>query len=205
MNNVIVLYVILLIILTGSGRQGAIATLTTNVTAKDLLNSNTAYPSPHLTGTADKERYVEASAMNPNNFFLLYSGTAPALAGKKFQLLTIATLSKISFIEPVACSISEVSTFGHSFGEQCTESETQPFGANFGLSTESPPQQKILTCDHTGQPSCYSIGSSKGQLNTQLSCSTTTVNSFVSANASQVNNFCSGYRIAAQQALQQQR
>ena len=66
-------------------------------------------------------------------------------------------------------------------------------------------QKPVLTCDQPGYPSCYSLGYSKGLLNTQTSCSAATLNSFVIANPSQVNNFCSGYRIAAQQALQQQR
>jgi hypothetical protein len=66
-------------------------------------------------------------------------------------------------------------------------------------------QKPILTCDQPGQPSCYSLGYSKGLLNTQTSCSAATLNSFVVANPSQVSNFCAGYRIAAQQALQQQR
>jgi hypothetical protein len=66
-------------------------------------------------------------------------------------------------------------------------------------------QKPILTCDQSGQASCYSLGYSKGLLNTQTSCSAATLNSFVIANPSQVDNFCSGYRVAAQQALQQQR
>ena len=66
-------------------------------------------------------------------------------------------------------------------------------------------QTPILTCDQPGHPSYYSIGYSQGLLNTRLSCNATTVNSFVIANPSQVNNFCSGYRVAAQQALQQHR
>jgi hypothetical protein len=66
-------------------------------------------------------------------------------------------------------------------------------------------QKPILTCDQPGQASCYSLGYTKGLLNTQLGCSAATLNSFVIANSSQVNNFCSGYRVAAQQALQQQR
>ncbi len=66
-------------------------------------------------------------------------------------------------------------------------------------------QKPILTCDQPGHPSCFSIGYSKGLLNTRVSCSATTLNSFVAANASQVNNFCSGYRVAEQQVLQQQR
>ena len=71
--------------------------------------------------------------------------------------------------------------------------------------TNTHTQKPVLTCDHPGHASCYSLGYSKGLLNTQTSCSAATLNSFVVANPSQVNSFCSGYRIAAQQALQQQR
>jgi hypothetical protein len=93
-----------------------------------------------------------------------------------------------------------------------------PQSSNFGYyfqkhATAAPPsyltnthtQKPILTCDQPGHPSCYSIGYSKGLLNTRLSCDATTLNSFVVANPSQVNNFCSGYRVAAQQILQQHR
>jgi hypothetical protein len=62
----------------------------------------------------------------------------------------------------------------------------------------------ILTCDQPGYGSCYSLGYSKGLLNSRLSCSAAALNSFVIANPSQGNDFCSGYRIAEQQALQQQ-
>ena len=71
--------------------------------------------------------------------------------------------------------------------------------------TNTHTQKPILTCDQPRHPSCYSIGYSKGFLNTRVSCSATTLNSFVLANSSQVNNFCSGYRVAQQQALQQKR
>jgi len=71
--------------------------------------------------------------------------------------------------------------------------------------TNTHTQKPILTCDQPGHPSCYSLGYSKGLLNSRLSCSAATLNSFVIANPSQVNDFCSGYRIAAQQVLQQQR
>ncbi len=93
-----------------------------------------------------------------------------------------------------------------------------PQSSDFGYyfqkrATASPPsyltnvhtQKPILTCDQPGHPSCYSIGYSKGLLNNRLSCSAATLNSFVIANPSQVDNFCSGYRVAAQQALQQHR
>jgi len=66
-------------------------------------------------------------------------------------------------------------------------------------------QKPILTCDQPGHASCYSLGYAKGLLNTQEGCSAKTLNLFVIANPSQISNFCSGYRIAAQQALQQQR
>ena len=66
-------------------------------------------------------------------------------------------------------------------------------------------QKPILTCDQPGNPSCYSVGYSKGFLNTRLSCNAVTLNAFVVANPSQVKTFCSGYRVAAQQILQQHR
>jgi hypothetical protein len=71
--------------------------------------------------------------------------------------------------------------------------------------TNTHSQKPILTCDQPGHPSCYSIGYSKGLLNNRLSCGAPTLNSFAAANPSQVNNFCLGYRVAAQQALQQRR
>lgn len=63
-------------------------------------------------------------------------------------------------------------------------------------------QKQILTCDQPGHPSCYGIGYSNGLLNTRISCSTMLLNS--SANPSQINNYCLGYRVAAQHMLQQQ-
>jgi len=93
-----------------------------------------------------------------------------------------------------------------------------PHPSNFGYyfqkrATAPPPsyptnthtQKPILTCDQPGHASCYSLGYSKGLLNSRLSCSAATLNSFAIANPSQVSNFCSGYRVAAQQALQRQR
>jgi hypothetical protein len=89
------------------------------------------------------------------------------------------------------------SNFGYFLQKRATAPPSYP--------TNIPTQKPILTCDQPGHPSCYSLGYSKGLLNTQTSCSAATLNSFVIANSSQVNNFCSGYRVAAQQALQQQR
>jgi hypothetical protein len=63
-------------------------------------------------------------------------------------------------------------------------------------------QKQILTCDQAGHPSCYSIGYSNGFLNTRVSCSKMLLNS--SANPSQINNYCLGYKVAAQHMLQQQ-
>jgi hypothetical protein len=64
-------------------------------------------------------------------------------------------------------------------------------------------QKKSLTCDQPGYPSCYSAGYSAGLLNTRIGCIDMLLNS--TANSSQVDNFCSGYSIAAQQMLQQQK
>jgi hypothetical protein len=92
--------------------------------------------------------------------------------------------------------------------------QSSDFGYYFQKFATAPPpsyltnthtQKPVLTCDQPGHASCYSLGYSKGLLNTRTSCSATTLNSFAIANPSQVNNFCSGYRVAAQQVLQQQR
>ena len=64
-------------------------------------------------------------------------------------------------------------------------------------------QKHSLTCDQPGYPSCYSTGYSTGLLNTRMSCSSMLLNS--TANSSQVNGYCSGYRVAEQQMLQQQK
>ena len=90
-----------------------------------------------------------------------------------------------------------------------------PQSSNFGYylqkrATAQPPsysanthtQKPILTCDQPGHPSCYSIGYSNGLLNTRVSCSTMLLNT--SANPSQINNYCLGYKVAAQHMLQQQ-
>jgi hypothetical protein len=61
-------------------------------------------------------------------------------------------------------------------------------------------QKQILICDQPEHPSCYSIGYSNGLFNTRLSCSTMLLNS--SANPSQINNYCLGYKVAAQHVLQ---
>ena len=58
----------------------------------------------------------------------------------------------------------------------------------YGQTVFSPKQKPILTCDQPGHASCYSLGYSKGLLNTQTSCNAATLNSFVIANPSQVNN-----------------
>jgi hypothetical protein len=94
------------------------------------------------------------------------------------------------------------------------QNQSSEFGYFQNRATAAPPpsyltnthtQKPILTCDQPGHASCYDLGYSKGLLNSRLSCSAATLNSFVIDNPSQVNDFCSGYRIAAQQALQQQR
>ena len=93
---------------------------------------------------------------------------------------------------------AQSSNFGYYFHKLLTAPPTS-------YPTNNNTQKPILTCDQPGHASCYSLGYSKGLLNTQTSCSAATLNSFAIANPSQVNNFCSGYRVAAQQALQQQR
>jgi tetratricopeptide (TPR) repeat protein len=124
---------------------------------------------------------------------------ALALAGKKLDL---ASFSKTNIIAKPTGTIGtpqnpQSSDFGYYFQKRAT--------APPSYLTNTHSQKPVLTCDQAGHPSCYSIGYSKGFLNTRVSCSATTLNSFVLANPSQVNNFCSGYRVAQQQALQQQR
>ena len=121
-----------------------------------------------------------------------------ALAGKKLDL---AAFSKTNIIAKPTGTIAtpqnpQLSNFGYYFQKRATAPS---------YLTNAHTQKPILTCDQPGHASCYSIGYSKGFLNTRLSCSATTLNLFVVTNPSQVNNFCSGYRVAAQQALQQHR
>jgi tetratricopeptide (TPR) repeat protein len=125
---------------------------------------------------------------------------ALALAGKKLDL---AAFSKTNIIAKPTGTIAtpqnpQSSDFAYYFQKRATAPPPSYL-------TNTHTQKPILTCDQPGHPSCYSIGYSKGLLNTRLSCSATTLNSFVVANPSQVNNFCSGYRVAAQQILQQHR
>ena len=92
------------------------------------------------------------------------------------------------------------SDFGYYFQKRATAATAPPPPYPTNTHTQKP----ILTCDQPGHPSCYSLGYSKGLLHSRVSCSAATLNSFVIANSSQVDNFCSGYEVAAQQALQQQ-
>jgi hypothetical protein len=62
-------------------------------------------------------------------------------------------------------------------------------------------QKQILTCDHTGQPSCYSTGYAAGLVNRGIDCSAFLLK--LSGNSTQIVDYCSGNR-AAQQQLQQQ-
>ena len=68
--------------------------------------------------------------------------------------------------------------------------------------SQIPREKQILTCDHPGFPTCYSIGYNAGLLNrgTFSSCS-----GFISSFGSptQVNNYCSGFSAAQQQQQQQ--
>jgi hypothetical protein len=62
-------------------------------------------------------------------------------------------------------------------------------------------QKQILTCDHTGQPSCYSTGYQAGLVNRGIDCNALLLK--LSGNSTQVADYCSGNR-AAQQQIQQQ-
>jgi hypothetical protein len=61
--------------------------------------------------------------------------------------------------------------------------------------------QTTLNCDLPGHPTCYSSGYSAGLVNKGVSCSST----LLKGSPTQVNNYCSGYNIAQQQQLQQQK
>ena len=142
--------------------------------------------------------FDKALSVNPGYTTAIQPTNALALAGKKLDL---ATFSKTKIIAKPTGTIAipqnpQSSDFGYYFQKRAAASS---------YLTNTHTQKPILTCDQPRHPSCYSIGYSKGFLNTRVSCSATTLNSFVLANSSQVNNFCSGYRVAQQQALQQQR
>jgi len=125
---------------------------------------------------------------------------ALALAGKKLDL---AAFSKTNIItKPIGPIATPQNPQSSEFGYYLQKRATAP-PPSYPINTHT--QKPILTCDQPGHASCYSLGYSKGLLNTQTSCSAATLNSFVIANPSQVDNFCSGYRVAAQQALQRQR
>jgi hypothetical protein len=62
-------------------------------------------------------------------------------------------------------------------------------------------QKQILTCDHTGQPSCYSAGYAAGLVNRGIDCNALLLK--FAGNSTQIAGYCSG-NSAAQQKLQQQ-
>ncbi|MGB6593971.1 MAG: hypothetical protein WA323_10945 [Candidatus Nitrosopolaris sp.] len=71
----------------------------------------------------------------------------------------------------------------------------------FSQISQIPQQKQILTCDHTGQPSCYSTGYDTGLVNRGIDCSALLLK--LSGNSTQVADYCSGNRAAQQQQQQQ--
>ena len=69
------------------------------------------------------------------------------------------------------------------------------------LYTQTAFSQTALSCDLPGHSSCYGSGYSAGLANKGVTCSST----LVSGTPSQVNDYCSGYMVAQQQQLQQQK
>jgi tetratricopeptide (TPR) repeat protein len=128
---------------------------------------------------------------------------ALALAGKKLDLSAFSNTNTIT--KPTGTIATPQNLQSSDFGYYFQKRATAPPPPQSYLTNTHTQKTRNLTCDQPGHPSCYSIGYSEGLLNTRLSCSAKTLNSFVAANPSQVNNFCSGYRVAAQQTLQQQR
>jgi len=122
---------------------------------------------------------------------------ALALAGKKLDL---AAFSKTNIIaKPTGTILTphnpQSSDFAYYFQKRATASSY--------LTNTYTQKTRNLTCDQPGHVSCYSIGYSNGLLNTRVSCSTMLLNT--SANPSQINNYCLGYKVAAQHMLQQHR
>jgi tetratricopeptide (TPR) repeat protein len=94
---------------------------------------------------------------------------ALALAGKKLDL---ATFSKTNIIaKPTGTIATPQNPQSSDFGYYLQKRATAPPQSYL---TNTHTQKPILTCDQPGNPSCYSIGYSKGLLNTRLSCSATT-------------------------------
>ena len=131
------------------------------------------------------------------------------LSGALITIMFFMVLLQLVYAQTVSSTTGTIPTpqnpqssdFGYYFQKRATAPAAPPPSYPTNTHTQKP----VLTCDQPGHASCYDLGYSKGLLNTQISCSAATLNSFVIANPSQVNNFCSGYRVAAQQALQQQR
>jgi hypothetical protein len=67
--------------------------------------------------------------------------------------------------------------------------------------SQIPQQKQILTCDQTGQPSCYSTGYATGLVNRGIDCNALLLK--LSGNSTQVADYCSGNRAAQQQQQQQ--
>jgi tetratricopeptide (TPR) repeat protein len=124
---------------------------------------------------------------------------ALALAGKKLDL---AAFSKTNIIaKPTRTIGTPQNPQSSDFGYYLQKRATAPPPSY--LTNTHTQKTRNLTCDQPGHPSCYSIGYSNGLLNTRVSCSTMLLNS--SANPSQINNYCLGYKVAAQHMLQQHR
>jgi tetratricopeptide (TPR) repeat protein len=122
---------------------------------------------------------------------------ALALAGKKLDLAAFSNANII--VKPtgtIATPQPQSSDFAYYFEKRAT---APPPSYPINIHTQN---TRNLTCDQPGHTSCYSIGYSNGLLNTRVSCSTMLLNT--SANPSQINNYCLGYKVAAQHMLQQQ-
>src|SRR5215831_9566138 len=123
---------------------------------------------------------------------------ALALVGKKLDL---AAVSKTNIIaKPTGTTVTPQNLQTSDFGYYLQTRAKAPSPSY--LTNTHTQKKRNLTCDQPGHTSCYSTGYSTGLLNTRISCSTMLVNS--SADPSQINNYCLGYNVAAQHALQQQ-
>jgi hypothetical protein len=67
--------------------------------------------------------------------------------------------------------------------------------------SQVPQQRQILTCDHSGFPSCYSSGYDAGLLNRATFSSSSGFLNLLGS-PTQVHNYCSGFSAAQQQQQQ---
>src|SRR5215469_14509073 len=200
---------------------------------KDVVPKSKDFLTPYYKGMAylNAGNYTEAIsyfdkalAINPNYSLALYNKGA-SLSKLGIYNESIAYFDRVLAIQPTnalalvgkkldLAAVSKTNIIAKPTGTTVTPQnpQTSDFGYYLQTRAKAPSQSYLtnthtqkkrnLTCDQPGHTSCYSTGYSTGLLNTRISCSTMLVNS--SVNPSQINNYCLGYNVSAQHALQQQ-